>query len=139
MFSGINVLFNLLVVNNWTECEIGFEYVTGAKWVRLFFFSFHILGVVLISNVVTSFTINAYFQQLETLVQRLGQKEIVAGATLEGEEGFFDASIITGTATGATSGYYARINPRHMDVEVDETSMLRRMFKGSSQDSENED
>lgn len=25
IFSGLNVLFNLLVVNNWTECEVGFE------------------------------------------------------------------------------------------------------------------
>jgi len=139
MFSGINVLFNLLVVNNWTECEIGFEYVTGAKWVRFFFFSFHLLGVIVISNVVTSFIINAYFQQLETIVQRLGQKEIVEGGTIEGGEGFFNASKITGTKTGATSGYYARINPRHVDVEVDETTILKRMLKGIRQDDENED
>ena len=44
LISGMNVLFNLLVVNNWTECEIGFEAVTEAKWVRYFFFTFHFWG-----------------------------------------------------------------------------------------------
>lgn len=42
LVSGMNVLFNLLVVNNWTNCEIGFEAVTGGLWVRLFFLSFHV-------------------------------------------------------------------------------------------------
>ena len=65
MISGMNVLFNLLVVNNWTECEIGFEYVTGGKWVRWFFFTFHMVGVVVINNVVIAFIINAFFQQLK--------------------------------------------------------------------------
>eukprot|EP00980_Cylindrotheca_fusiformis_P019093 scaffold6440_cov124-Cylindrotheca_fusiformis.AAC.7 len=32
MMSAMNVLFNLLVVNNWTECEIGYEAVTGGKF-----------------------------------------------------------------------------------------------------------
>lgn len=65
MVSGMNVLFNLLVVNNWTECEIGYEYVTGGKCVRFFFFAFHVVGVVVINNVVIAFIINAFFQQLK--------------------------------------------------------------------------
>ena len=44
IISAVNVLFNLLVVNNWTECEIGFEAVTETKWVRYFFFAFHFWG-----------------------------------------------------------------------------------------------
>ena len=96
MISGMNVLFNLLVVNNWTEVEIGFEYVTGRKWVRIFFFCFHLLGVIVISNVVTSFIINAYFQQMKTIAQRLGWEEIIENeALLKGARGIFDAT--TGT------------------------------------------
>lgn len=99
LFSGMNVLFNLLVVNNWTQCEIGFEYVTGAKWVRLFFFAFHILGVVLINNVVIAFIINAFFQQLKLLNDRQGWEERVQGeALIKGDKGMFDASTITGTS-----------------------------------------
>mmetsp|Transcript_36993 Transcript_36993/g.41654 ORF Transcript_36993/g.41654 Transcript_36993/m.41654 type:complete len:840 (-) Transcript_36993:136-2655(-) len=129
MMSGMNVLFNLLVVNNWTECEVGFEYVTGTKWVRYYFFCFHLGGVIVISNVVTSFIINAYFQQLETIVQRLGREEDIGEARLTGNRGVFDASTVTGTRTGINSSIYiARINPRHNDIEVDERAALRHLF-----------
>lgn len=68
MFSGLNVLFNWLVVNNWTTQTEGMEYavsLTTNKWlVRLFFLCFYILGVIGISNVITSFVINAFFRQL---------------------------------------------------------------------------
>ena len=98
MFSGMNVLFNLLVVNNWTECEIGFEYVTGSKWVRLFFFSFHLVGVVVINNVVIAFVINAFFQQLKILNDRQNWEEHMHDeAVIKGDKGIFDASRITGT------------------------------------------
>jgi len=137
MFSGMNVLFNLLVVNNWTECEIGFEYVTGEKWVRIFFFSFHLIGVIVISNVVTSFIINAYFQQMKTLVQRLGWEEIIENeALLKGARGIFDATTVTGTNTGVKSVYIARIRPKHMDIEVDERAALRNLFTRTSSTSE---
>ena len=140
MFSGMNVLFNLLVVNNWTECEIGFEFVTGAKRVRFFFFAFHLLGVIVINNVVTSFIINAYFQQNQTLKQRQGWEEIVEGeAKIKGERGVFDATTVTGTRTGAHSMYIAQINPRHMDIEIDERAALRKLFtRTSSEVSEEE-
>lgn len=133
MVSGMNVLFNLLVVNNWTNCEIGFEYVTGGKWVRLFFFSFHMVGVVIINNVVIAFIINAFFQQLKTLNDRKGWEEQVQGeATIKGNRGTFDASTITGTATGASGTYIARVRPRHIDVEVDERAALRYLFTRTS-------
>lgn len=133
MFSAMNVLFNILVVNNWTECEIGFEYVTGKKQVRFFFLTFHLVGVIVISNVVTSCIINAYFQQMKTIVQRLGLEENVEGeAIIKGEHGVFDATTVTGTKTGATSLYIARIASRHMDVEIDERAMLRNLFTRTS-------
>ena len=136
MFSGMNVLFNLLVVNNWTEFEIGLEYVTGTKQVRFFFMAFHLLGVTVITNVVTSFIINAYFQQMETIVQRLGWEENVEGeAVIKGEHGVFDATTVTGTKTGANSIYIARISPRHLDIEVDERAALRNLFTRTSSDS----
>lgn len=65
MFSGLNVLFNWLVVNNWTTQTQGMEAAYEKKWlVRLFFLCFYILGVIGISNVITSFVINAFFRQL---------------------------------------------------------------------------
>eukprot|EP00536_Pseudo-nitzschia_multiseries_P001386 jgi/Psemu1/181049/e_gw1.18.17.1 len=139
MFSGMNVLFNLLVVNNWTECEIGFEFVTGAKWVRFFFFSFHLAGVVVISNVVTSFIINAYFQQMETIAHRREQEKIDGEAILKGSQAVFDATHVTGTLTGAKNVHFVRINPRHMDVEIDERAVLRQLFTRRSTPSTEEE
>jgi two pore calcium channel protein len=117
MMSGINVLFNLLVVNNWTNCEIGFEYVTGNKWiVRGFFFSFHVLGVIGISNVITSFIINAFFQQMKTIEQRKGWEESIEGeAVIRGSTALFDTAKITGTDTGVDKGLYqVRVRPQHL-------------------------
>lgn len=134
MISGLNVLFNLLVVNNWTECEIGFEVVTDRKWiVRFFFFSFHVLGVIGISNVITSFIINAFFQQMKTIEQRKGWEESIEGeAIIKGPEAFFDTSMVTGTETGVKTMYIARIRPRHLDVETDERAELRDLFTRTS-------
>jgi len=64
MMSAMNVMFDLLVINNWTTCEGGYEAVTEGKMVRLFFFSFHILGVVLVNNLVIAFVINSFLSHL---------------------------------------------------------------------------
>jgi two pore calcium channel protein len=134
MMSGMNVLFNLLVINNWTNCEIGFEAVTGGKWVRLYFLAFYIFGVILIDNLVIAFIINAFFQQLATLQTRLGSEVVEGEAIIHGEGAHFDASKITGTDTGITGGYIARIRARHADVEIDEREGLRRLFTQQSSD-----
>lgn len=39
------------------ECEIGFEATTEAKWCRWFFLCFHVIGVILVNNLVTAFVI----------------------------------------------------------------------------------
>ena len=130
----MNVLFNLLVVNNWTIEAAGLEAATKVWQTRLFFLSFHILGVIGISNVITSFIINAFFQQMETVENRqrpeeqIGDKAVIRGALVK-----FDPSNITGTKTGLDeSAYYARIQPRHMDIEVDERFALKRLFTRTS-------
>jgi len=68
MLSGMNVLFNLLVVNNWTNCIEGFEATTGGKAVRLFFLFFHLICVTGISNVITSVVINSFFSCYKQLL-----------------------------------------------------------------------
>ena len=134
MMSGMNVLFNLLVINNWTNCEIGFEAVTDGKWVRFYFLAFYIFGVILINNLVVAFIINAFFQQLETLESRRVTNEIEGEAVIHGERAHFDSSQITGTSTGTTGEYIARIRPRHNDVEIDEREGLKRLFTQQSSD-----
>ncbi len=132
MMSGMNVLFNLLVVNNWTNCEIGFEAVTGGLWVRLFFLSFHVFGVILVNNLVIAFIINAFLQQLRVIHYRNSEDIVPGQAVITGERALFNASEITGTKTGASGGYYARLRAVHADVEIDEREGLRRLFTQSS-------
>lgn len=134
LFSGMNVLFNMLVVNNWTTQSSGLECATGDKWkVRLYMFSFHLLGVVGLSNVITSFIINAFFQQLATVSSRQEPDENADGeAVIRGKEALFDPSTITGTNTGIRkSAYFARITPNYMDIELDERDVLRGLFSVS--------
>ena len=135
MFSGMNVLFNWLVINNWTTQASGMEHATGSKWfVRLYFFAFYLLGVIGISNVITSFVINAFFQQLQTIESRQGQEEEIEGeALIRGSRAVFDASLVTGTETGLRNTvFFARLRPRHTDVELDERAELKKLFSRAS-------
>ncbi len=57
IFSGIEVQFNLLVVNNWhIFMDAGVE-VTN-EWARLFFMLFYVLGVLVCLNVITAFVLD---------------------------------------------------------------------------------
>lgn len=76
MISSMNVLFNLLVVNNWTECEIGYEAATQSRWPRLYFLAFHIFGVILMNNLVVAFIINAFLEQLALRKEQVGEEVV---------------------------------------------------------------
>ena len=135
MFSGMNVLFNLLVVNNWTECLQGFEFTTGGKTVRFFFFLFHLICVTIISNVITSVVINSFFQQLAVIEQRYGSEERVEDTSIRGSRAFFAASMLTGTSTGVQGVYSAHVKAVNFDVDVDERKVMRRVFgRANTQD-----
>lgn len=134
MLSAFNVLFNLLVVNNWTECEVGFEATTQSRWVRLFFFSFHICGVVLVNNLFIAFVVNAFFQELAVSREKIDAEIVGTGeAILKNRAAFFEASEVTGTKTPLSGGYIARV--RHSASTVSdghEQDRLRRLFSQTS-------
>jgi hypothetical protein len=111
--------------------------VTGGLWVRLFFLSFHVLGVILVNNLVIAFIINAFLQQLKVFVYRNNQDVVTGEAIITGERALFNAGTITGTETGTTGGYYARLRAVYADVEIDEREGLRKLFTQSSNDSIN--
>jgi hypothetical protein len=137
MFSGMNVLFNLLVVNNWTECEEGFEAVTQSKWVRLYFLGFHILGVVLVNNLVIAFIITSFLQQLAIFRERTDEEVVGDGeAVIRDRQAVFDASSVTGTKTDLSGGYIARLRKMNSDPAGHDQDRLRRLFTERSSDSE---
>jgi two pore calcium channel protein len=130
MISGMNVLFNMLVVNNWTECEVGFEATTQEKWVRFFFLSFHVCGVILVNNLVIAFIINAFFEELAIYRERTDEEIVGDGeAVIRNRRAVFDASEVTGTKTMLSGGYVARLRSHHSDVgDGHEQDRLRQLF-----------
>jgi hypothetical protein len=138
MFSSLNVLFNFMVVNNWITQACGMENATGNKWlVRLFIFSFHLVGVIGISNVTTSLIINGFFRQLEKIKDHAVPDEKIEGeeVLLTGSRAVFDPSRITGTETGLQNCVYSvRVKPMHKVApsEVCEREILRQLFSQSS-------
>jgi hypothetical protein len=118
------------VVNNWTECEVGFEAVTQAKWVRFFFLSFHLLGVVLVNNLVIAFIISSFLEQL-AYQRRMGEEVVGGGETvLRGSQAIFNASEVTGTKTTLHGNYVARLRRAGSDLG-DDQERLRSLFTKS--------
>ena len=113
--------------NNWTECEAGFEAVTEHKWVRIFFLSFHIFGVILTNNLVIAFVISSFLEQLPIVQRRIEEDETLDGgeAVLRGRRAVFDASEVTGTKTNLSGGYVARIRSGN---KGDNRERLRALF-----------
>lgn len=128
--SAFNVLFNLLVINNWTNCEIGFEAVTQHRWVRYYFFAFHFAGVILVNNLVVAFFINSFLEQGRILEKRKEQLTVEGEALIQGREALFDAAEVTGTRTSLVGGFIARIRTNH--AEEDEQDRLIRLFTQTS-------
>jgi len=130
ILSGMNVLFNWLVINNWPTQMEAIECVTSNKWLaRIYFLSFYVFGVIGCMNAFTSFIINTFFQHLRTLESRLEEEDITGEVTLKGAKALFDPSVIRGTSTGLRKTlYYARMRPIHHDVELDTRAELRKLF-----------
>jgi two pore calcium channel protein, plant len=135
MIGGMNVLFNLLVVNNWFVCEEGYEAVTQGKWVRLFFFSFHVIGVILVNNLVIAFIINKFLQQMTLLKQEstIGVEHIGPSVHIGEDRAIFDASKVTGTVTNIQGDYIARFRQSSSDIDDEQRDRerLRTLFSQS--------
>jgi two pore calcium channel protein, plant len=126
MISSLNVLFNLLVVNNWTECADGFEAVTQSKYTRLFFLAFHVFGVILVNNVVTAFIVNSFIAQWDIQHERFVAMEVEGEAMIEGRQALFDASLVTGTKTFLTGKYVARVG--RLGAAQQQHDLLKHLF-----------
>ncbi|EQC40668.1 hypothetical protein SDRG_01746 [Saprolegnia diclina VS20] len=64
MASGMVLLFELLIVNNWFVLADGFVCVTS-KYARWYFVSFHLLGVTILLNLVVASTLDAFVGEYE--------------------------------------------------------------------------
>lgn len=135
MIGGMNVLFNLLVVNNWFVCEEGYEAVTQAKWVRLFFLSYHVIGVILVNNLVIAFIINKFLHQMAYTkhLSTVGVEHIGESVHIGEGRAVFDASKVTGTVTNIQGDYiaYFRQSSSDMNDEQHDRERFRTLFTQS--------
>ena len=65
LISGINVSFNLLVINNWNEMESGIFAVTETKACRWYFFVFYVTCVVVVNNLVIALIIDTFINEFK--------------------------------------------------------------------------
>jgi len=63
--SGMVVLFDLLITGNWHVWMDGFQEVTGIWWSQFYFWSFYVLGVLFLFNLVVAFVLEAFFAEME--------------------------------------------------------------------------
>lgn len=119
MLSGMNVLFNLLVVNNWPEEADGILAVSGTRLSRYFFVTFHIFGVVIVNNIVVAYVVDAFMSEIENSPGKEKEENIrdldtdildASDAILsDAKNAIFDASQISGTKTTLKGHFIVRM------------------------------
>ena len=134
LLAGMNVLFNLLVVNNWTTQADGILAVTGTKFSRLYFLGFHLVGVVLVANVVTAFIIDSFIDEWKEAQQGGSKTHDTGDAIIDERTALFDAQLVTGTRTKLDGKYYARLQAANPDqlLSMRMGDELKKLFTKTS-------
>ena len=129
MMSGMNVLFNLLLVNNWPEEADGIVAVSGTKLSRFFFILFYICGVIIVNNVVVGFVIDTFMNEFEkakstpTRVLQTSESNISSDRNISATEdqAIFDVSEITGTKTNIEGQFVVNFRNANKKQQVRES------------------
>lgn len=134
MLSAMNVLFNLLVVNNWTTAADGILAVTESKFSRFFFLGFHVVGVIVVNNLVVAFIVDSFISEWDKHNEGRHQS-IDTGEALITEEAhaLFDAAEITGTKTELSGGYIAKLRGS-AHIASRKSTVIRNLFTKHSSD-----
>lgn len=66
MMSSVIVLFNLMLGHSDVQA-IAFEQVAGTKWTRVYFFSYFILGSIVVSNIVIALIMDKFLEEYERI------------------------------------------------------------------------
>jgi len=133
LLAGFNVLFNLLVVNNWTTQADGILAVTETKLSRYYFLAFHLLGVVIVCNLVIAFIIDSFLDEWNE-AEAIKAAHDTGDAVIEEKRAIFNADIVTGTKTNLSGQYVARMyasNPDQM-MSMRTGDELKKLFTKTS-------
>lgn len=120
MLSGVNVCFNLLVINNWNEMESGIVAVAQTKVSRFFFLTFYVMGVMIVNNLVIVLVIDYFLDELN------GDDEEICDVFVSGRELVFDSDDLP---TSKRFGkHVARLNPRYRLTAMTSKKTLQTLF-----------
>lgn len=127
MMSSINVLYNLLIVNNWTQEADGLLAVTGTKVSRWYFISFHLVAVMVIFNIVVAIVLDSFIDEYQNNPNNQAKSIETDEAVIGGGKAVFDASSITGTQTSLSGNYVAKVKGGRKGRAA-KRSMLKNLF-----------
>jgi len=127
MMSSYNVLYNLLIVNNWTTEADGLLAVTGTKISRWYFITFHLFAVLVIFNIVVAIVLDSFIEEYQNNPNNKAKSIETDEAVIGGGQAVFDASSITGTQTNLTGSYVAKFKGGKAGRAA-KRSMLKNLF-----------
>jgi two pore calcium channel protein len=142
--SALNVLFNLLVINNWPEQSSGVIAATQSLWTRYYFLLFHICGVVIVSNLLVATLIDSFMDEWQkkqhqnnnnsTTDDSDNTHEAADAEFTQGNEALFEASEVTGTKTTLSGRYVAKISNKSGHTTEERRHNLHKLFTKTSSD-----
>jgi hypothetical protein len=100
--------------------------------------AFHILGVVLVNNLVIAFIISSFLQQQAIFRERIDEEVVGNGeAVIRDRRALFNASTVTGTKTTLSGEYIARLRKGNSDLTGGhDRDRLRGLFTHNSSELE---
>ena len=116
MLSGANVCFNLLVINNWNVMESGILPVSETKYSRYFFFSFYVIGVMIVNNLV----IDYFLDELDNSDEEIDE------VFTNGRQLVFQSEDLP--TTRKYGKYVARVKPRYRLTAKNSKEVLKELF-----------
>ncbi len=129
MLSGANVCFNLLVINNWNVMESGILPVSQTNYSRYFFFSFYIVGVMIVNNLVVAEIIDFFLDELDE-----NEEEIDEVFTSGRKLVFQSSDLPTSRQFGK---YVARVRPTYRVTAKISKEILKELFSAKMKGHEN--
>jgi len=125
MMSGMVVMFELLVINNWPTTSDAITSVSGTKWSRWYFVVFFFIGNTIVGNLVTSSVIESFGEIYKSEKRKTMFSETNIGGDFGGDaapstsfsEGdiLLDAALVTGTKTGLSGQYRATMHGKSIE------------------------
>jgi len=125
MMSGMVVMFELLVINNWPTTADAILIVSGTKWSRLYFAVFFFIGNIIVGNLVTSSVIESFVEIYESEKRKTISSETSIGGdfgvdaspstSFSAGDILLDAAVVTGTKTGLSGMYRATMHGKSIE------------------------